>query len=54
MRKEGSKSVAPSGAFEHLGPRFNDVLHHPVGCEGRKAFAHRALHHRNFIAEPLG
>jgi hypothetical protein len=49
----GSKSVTPSGAFEHLGSRFDNVLDHSIDGEGRKRFAHGALHHRNLVAESL-
>ena len=48
-----SRLAALSGALEHLGPRFDNVLDHPIGSEGRERFAHGAPHGGNFVAEPL-
>ena len=53
MRRSGSLSVrlAPSGTLEHLCSRFDNVLDHPVGGEGRERFTHGALHSGDFVAE---
>jgi hypothetical protein len=45
--------LALSNALEHLRPRFDDVLDHVLGGEGRERFAHGALHHRNLVADPV-
>ena len=53
MRNGWSNSVAPSGALEHLGSRFDNVLDHPIDGEGRELFPHGALHNGDFVAQPF-
>ncbi len=42
-----------SRALKHLSPRFDNVLDHVLGGEGRERFAHGALHHRDLVADPV-
>lgn len=52
-RLRRSVLLALSSTFEHLRSRFDHVLDHSIGGEGRERFAHRALHRGDFVAKPL-